>query len=505
MASLEELVFREFAGGATPPGDTLDELVSREFSGNRVTPSSVVPQESLGTPGLTDTKTRFSVGEGRNYEEKYKAFTKAYPEGDLAITTLSNVNPINPQHRDIGSEKVLLFRKTPREPYSKVDANSFEKFEPLGDLVDFAAQDIGSIIGQIGAIIPVGKPISLLPLLLRSFTGAAGGDIAQQGLQQARGVNTESLGDVVGGGVMKGVGAAGGAALGTFGSKLLNAVKGGGFMRLERGADEAIEAANRLGTPPLIAPQVALNPALKKAAAQASAVSGSIKQYVDDQGQAALRASDALRSTFGPDDLAQKLTQFESSERAKILSLSGLSKRVETTESGRVLQQSVDKWNDLSKAKINELYAKARSVDQPFFDMRPVQSIAQKVEDGVQTRGMDGGLLKASKFPKESQLLDVIETIKQINPNVSELKLPDGRVVPAYDQLNAVRRQLYDLKTPPLGEKPRLEHVQAGKLYSAITDVIENPVNKNPQFVAAWKGANKAAAARFNTLDKSAP
>lgn len=524
MAStLEEVIEREFKRGATPAGASLGAAIEKEF-GEAAVPSTskVIQSETLGTPGLSEIGARFSVGEGRTFQEKYNAFKKAFPEGELIYSHVSSPGVVTPGEREVSSGRQLLFRRTPNEPFAKVDPTLTEKFEPLADMAQFLSQDIGSIVGQVAATLPAGKTLSVLPFMARSFMGATVGDLAQQGVQEARGINTESAGDAAGGSVMKGFSAAAGAGAGNVVSKVLNAGRGAGFLSLERGAPEAIEAARRLGVPGPIAPQIALNPALKRAAGQAAAASSSIKQYVDEQGQAAVRAMDRLKAT-GQGDFPALLNQAERSERARILSLAQLPRRTEYTEAGRRIQQAVEQWDDIAKTQINGLYDTARRIDQPIFDFRAVQAEAERVAMGTQTRGLggevqilgprgevmssvrqEGDLIKASKLPKESKLNDVIDTIRQVDPNVRELTLPDGKVVPAHEQLNAIRRQLYDLKTPPAGEVAKLEHREAARLYDAITKTIENPVNQNPAFVQAWKAANTAAARRFDTLDKIA-
>ena len=536
MASLEELIIREYR---KPPGSAigaanLEDRIMAEYEGKGgitpPTPSQVVPEEQLGPPGLESLKARFGISEGRTFGEKLKGFQSSFPEGELVLTNVSKPSPFAEGQRDISSERQLLFRRNANESFSKVDAGALEKFEPLADIVDFMGGDIGSAIGQIIALTPANKTISVLPLMGRLFAGGAAGEALQQGVQTLRGTQEESGEDILAGSVMKGGAAAAGGAAGNVLTKFWNALKGGGLLSLNRGAEEAIEASSRLGVPRPIAPQLAINPAFKRAAAQSAAASSSIKRYVDEQGQAAVRALDRIKPPAGI-NLEQALSTVESQERNMILNRtrSLLARRVEAPEAGRRVQQLIDNWDDVAKTNVNKLYQKARTIEKPEFDLTPAINEAKNIERGViaagkgeapvvemekafgdvvpvfKSAGKPGGQIRVSGTkgdPVQSEVLDVVNTMKQMEPGVIEITTQDGKLITGVDQLNALRKRLYDAKTPAVGEKPREAHAIAQRLYSAITDVIENPTNKSPGFVTAWQQANRAAANRFDTLDK---
>jgi len=513
MASLDEM-FRESAKAPRSPSDTrsLDEMFRAYASARGIqspTPSGGIDQEKLGPPGLDDVGLRFGIGEGNTFGEKLKSFQKKFPEGDLVFVPVTSPNPFNPDVRE-SSKKQILFRETPDQAYRKVDPKITEKFEPLNDIVQFFAGDVGAIGGEILAAISTKgiSSIKLLPLMARMFAGAASGETIQQTIQQLRGINEEKPADIAAGSLMKGAASVAGTGVGNVASKLINALPptNAGFLALERGATDAISASQRLGLPPPLANQLAVNPTLKRVANQSAASTSSLNIYVDEQTQAAVRALDKLKPS-GSQGFEGALIAAESKERAGILrgSLASIGRKIEGTTAGRRIQQLVDSWNDTSRANIDVLYNKARSIEEPNFDLNSVLPVAQDIERGVVSRGVDGGAVKVSGTkgdPVQASVLSVIDDLKQLDPNVRSLTTPEGKTISGVDQLNALRKRLYDAKTPDVGEVPRESHAIAQKLYSSITEAIENPVGGSPSFVSAWKQATRAASDRFGTLDK---
>ena len=120
--------------------------------------ASFFNQRDLGEPGLSDNLARMALADADAAGEKLAAFKKHYPDGDLRVAPVTGE---------------LLFRENISSSFKKVDAGIMQKFEPVGDLIDFLGSDAGAIIGEIAlskgassflGVILVG-PILMEPLL----------------------------------------------------------------------------------------------------------------------------------------------------------------------------------------------------------------------------------------------------------------------------------------------------------------------------------------------------
>ena len=252
-----------------PKGEGFDKLFE-EPKDEEQSLAEFVGQETLGEAGLEDISVRGELAAADTRTEKITAFKNAYPEGDLifvpgkgeAISTLEGV----PSERKHGE---ILFRKDKSEPYAKVDADFLSKGgnEVLADLYEFFADDIGAISGEILAgtqrfskliapwanLIPVYGPAisrgltsySLLPLLIKVGIGAFAGEMAQEGVQEFKGINEQSIKDISSSAGFKSIIAMGGTAvLEPIVRRVANVFKGAGLLTR---SDEAGQADLAVG------------------------------------------------------------------------------------------------------------------------------------------------------------------------------------------------------------------------------------------------------------------
>ncbi len=473
--------------------------------------AGLVGQQELGPPGLEDFRARFTVAEADTLKEKIIAFKSTFPEGDLER------DPV---------DGTLLFRENASQPFAKVDADLTEKFEPLGDLIDFIAPDIGAISGEVLAAIR-SRGISLLGLMTRLFVGATAGDVAQQEVQGLRGIQQETREQSFQRSTTKGMFAAGGGAVGTALGTAVNVVRGAGSGGLRPGAEKAMRAAERQDIPGLMPIQVSDSPIIRKLGGQAGAVMPRIARRAAEQ-EVAIKARLALlRDRTETPKLGQRLLDLHTAVRKDTLSkLEGVTKRTEGNVAGRDLAQGIAEYDIKAQAIIDEAYDAARALETPQFDGLPIRSAIDDLEIGQPFQGPS----KAPAFAKEhgvtpdefKQLFgedplkrDIFQSAENVQKGVQDVSgllkkmdftapdlIIDGKRFTTTDALLRLRRRLWDLKTPNPGELARLEHGQAQQLYSAITDVIDNPINTNALFVRAWQNARKVAADRFDTWEK---
>ena len=279
-----------------------------------------VGQEELGEAGLEDPVTRGRLKAADTINEKMTEFKKSYPKGDLifvpgkksAMGILEGV-PSNKANGEI------LFRTDQSQQYAKVDANFLAKGgnEVLSDLLEFFYDDIGAISGEIMAgskkVANLIKPfVKSVPYLGAGLTGydlssllfrvglyGYGGEIAQEGIQEVRGVNENTFKEISDSGAFKGlIGMGGTAVMEPIVRRFMNVFKGKGLLKRSDEAGEALEAVDEINKilqeagiknaegdiiqiPSLPANLLVDNPIVSRMGKQVAATSGALSgQYI---------------------------------------------------------------------------------------------------------------------------------------------------------------------------------------------------------------------------------
>ena len=176
------------------------------------------PDMKIGEESLLEPKLRGRISAADTINEKIAEFKKAYPEGDLLfVPGKGTAEGILEQIPSKYSRGEILFRPDPTTPYARLDGNYFKGGgkEFLADFAEFVYDDFGVIMGELAAgskkvskfVKPFTKGIpglgyvttgyDLLPLMTRMGLYGAAGELAQEGVQELRGVNEQSFKDIV--------------------------------------------------------------------------------------------------------------------------------------------------------------------------------------------------------------------------------------------------------------------------------------------------------------------
>ena len=182
------------------------------------------PDMPIGEESLLDVKLRGRLSAADTVNEKIAEFKKVYPDGDLLFvpgkgTPESTLEGVPSKYS--GGE--ILFRPDTTTPYARLDGNYFKGGgqEFLADFAEFIYDDIGVLAGElaagskkvakfmkpfskfVGGIPIIGAPIAatmtsydLLSLMTRMGLYGAAGEMAQEGVQELRGVNEQSLKEI---------------------------------------------------------------------------------------------------------------------------------------------------------------------------------------------------------------------------------------------------------------------------------------------------------------------
>lgn len=220
-----------------------------------------VGQETLGEPGLKEPKIRGQLSAADTFQEKQNQFKELYPNGELVFVPGGEGNPSGKRAGEI------LFRTDMSSPWSKLDARFFEGGgnEFLSDLSEFLYDDIGVIAGEIAAgskkvakiIAPFTKSIPVLgglttsfelfPMLTRMGIYAFGGELAQEGVQELKGINEQSFKDIAETAGYKGLlSSVGTGVLTVVTNKIGNVFSGRGFLKRSDEAGTANKAVDEI-------------------------------------------------------------------------------------------------------------------------------------------------------------------------------------------------------------------------------------------------------------------
>ena len=254
--------------------------------------AQVVGQDKLGEAGLEDVSVRGDIAAADTPQEKINAFKKAYPDGDLIFVTgtgeagiftdadeTTRAQSIIEQRPSDKRHGEILFRTDKTQDFAKLDADFLSKGgnEVLADFYEFFADDIGMIAGEIAAgskkavsainkipgvkflkPIPVVGPAltgvdlaeggyQLLPLLTRVGIFSFGGEAVQETIQEARGINEQSVKEIASSASFKSIFAVGGTAvLEPIIRRFMNVYNGAGLLKRSEESTEGILAVTEL-------------------------------------------------------------------------------------------------------------------------------------------------------------------------------------------------------------------------------------------------------------------
>ena len=509
---LEDVKKKRQAAQAAQAGPSYGEALLQRVRSDK---DIAVPVLDAGEPGLRDMSTRFWMGRGTGFNEKLNEFKKSFPEGDLIFKSF-----------EVGAKPELAFRESARDKWAKVDPGMGEKFEPVGDLVDFLGEDLFEIAGDLTLGFAT-RGRSLLPRLTGiaagNIAGSAGGELLQE---YARGTQEETAGEW-----LPRIGTKAAVATG-FGAGLEGAARavrgfrGRGFLDQKPGADQTIRAAQRTDLPIPPTHMLTDQPWLTRIGMQAQALLPEMQRKIagarSGGRQLLTRTSREGRVS---QNLADELGLAEATYRNRLLNEAenkfGIAE-FDLAKLGDDIQPSIDEYEKLSREHVSRLYNAARSIEEPVFNLAPLRNKARELlerEKGarrivakeepsplVLPEGMDAPIRVTESEVGGRQARDMLEDpVRRVLNEIAETqrletRIVDGKEITPTDQLYLWREILGDSAwTGP--ETARRVNINANQGKYAIDQVLNNPTNSSKEFIGAYNTAKKAASNRFNTLD----
>lgn len=430
----------------------------------------------IGEPGFTDLGARADIGLSTTFEEKRGKFMDKFPEGDFI------------QARDPGGGTTVLFRKSQDEDFAEFDAGMLEKFEFMGDLTDIS----GEIPSALTELI-VTRGGGLARQALSIFLGNVAGEAAKEGIEELRGFQKETFGEVAERSLIQAAVAAGAVVPSVVVTGPINAFRGASLMKVTPGAKLAQQSASELGLPRLLPSQIAQSPLVRRLGGQSGAIVTTIGEYIRQQNKAAVGVISRLREPGLVRLLKGELRKLHDEASEQILEAS---KVVGTSlsEGGTAIQEGIAEYDSLARAVVDRSYLNARNISEPEFSASALFDVATEVRARAEKLGPDGASVVA--------LADSI-LAKDPSLPVETLNLPSGETIEfsATEQLRFLRSQAFDLKRPEAGNIARAQHREASKLNAVLNKTL-NEAQGSEEFVKAWQKANALAKDRFSTMEK---
>ena len=432
--------------------------------------------ETFAGPGL-----RWSLARGDNLEEKKLRLKKKYPGGDIRVLPESIVMGF--------SDDTLVWRETEQSQWKMIEPQGFE-WDDLGmDVAEAIAPSAESIVGE--TLLAIGTGGGSVPVTVgRQVLGALIGETIEQATQYVTGVQDQSIGEVAMEVGVEGAWSGGGGFAMSPLAGLYNGLRGAGALRVGDDGLEVIRAANELdrkGIGEKLTPGLTTdNPAMILQEAQGSALLPSFRRRYREM----LKALDVAVLSSAPGNAAEAMRGVVTSLRDFSNFFLGKIKRagVPLGEAGKALQAGVEVYGKQSKVVVDDLYTAAGRIQDPIFDMEPFHVVAGDLRAGAK-----------GKFNKQLN-----DPLRELNSITGPKTLPSGNILSVTDQIRNVRTTLWDLKQVKPGEIPTQATGQANDLYKALTGVLENPKNADPNFLKAWGAASDASALRRKTLGQAA-
>jgi hypothetical protein len=159
-------------------------------------------------------------------------------------------------------------------------------------------------------------------------------------------------------------------------------------------------------------------------------------------------------------------------------------------DAGQGLSDGLARYTQNSKRVVDQVYDEARAVEAPQFDIRPLQERARAMLEGMQRPGIDGQPVQLARVSDD--LKPHLENIVNLDPAGADL-----------DALRQLSSDLFPLTNVQPGDVARRPEAAAMAIRGELKNVLRNPLNDNPEFVARWRHADAMNSRRETTLEKA--
>jgi hypothetical protein len=205
-----------------------------------------------------------------------------------------------------------------------------------------------------------------------------------------------------------------------------------------------------------------------------------------------------------PDEILTDVIQAQKDELAGMLNLKELGR----SDAGAALNSGIRVYDKSTRVFSDKLYDDAiRLGDDAQFNIEHAVEVASELDRGVLAKGREvteevvspildefgkpiardvtsSEAVKVTANPA-GELGQVVDVLREIDPRISKFSVKGGEWS-AFQQVKALRSRLFDLTQ----SDDRAVARESTKLWTALTQSLENPVSANPAFTKAWSNAN---------------
>ena len=539
-----------------PPAPSSDEALALEVYGD---PDMPIGEGSLDEP---DLRGKIAAADTRN--EKIAEFKARYPEGELYfVPGKDDPKQILEGPASKYSSGEILFRRNPNEPFTRLDSNFFKggTNEFLSDFAEFVYDDAGVIFGEILAgskkfakfVSPFVKPVpllgttltafELLPLMTRMAIYGGTGELIQEAIQELRGINEQTFGEIADTAAYKSLVAFVGSGIGeSVVRKFGDIFTGKGLFKKTDEAGNAQRAVGRINEilqelkiynkqgeilqiSPLPANLLVDNQIVQRIGKQTAATGGLLSGQYREINEALSQALQGVGDVDSANKLISLLNIATQLEKTRLIDLAhaaktgnfkfeALSKEVQESVLQRFGIQNIDQLKDIPKGDISEILIESvQTMTEPGGQLdlaltKAYKALNEMKPDGIKfdlssvkqlaTKEAFGSVQLAKKLDGSSDDLREIIITDQGQERLDILDNQIDKIIGRLDEPTADRiesitaREYRKYLTKVIGTDPLIDIRANNSVIQNIAESIRN-IEGNGGVIQIPTGAGKKA------------
>lgn len=454
-----------------------------------------VTLEDMAKGDFKNALVRMDMQRSDKFNEFRRKLLSQYPKADLQLVKLSGPTRGASIGAALGIEEppndtMMVYRPSKYEPWRPVDPQAFDMLSDLADILPnvFNEENFGTMVGTLltsGA----GKVARVLGPMIGDALGVYAHSLVETNL---RGVNESTSGEVASKAAID-------AGLTGIFAKLFSFRKtlGDNYKEAANAADLA-EFARRQDIKPPVIGQQATNPLVTSAWKQVSTVIEKASEIVKRQKSDLLAALE--RQTAVPEGMNREtILAIDEKRRAEAnAAIRNLiaGKEGERADWGDVTSKIIKDYWDSERQRIGKLYdATYAHAPGVSFDISTAAQLAEKEAAPILGAGKpktqtvtsqgEGGFVFPQTSTQETvspvqikgpsaEFKEAVNTLISLDPKVAPFEYK-GITYSPFEIVKALRSKFFILSQPGFAERRTGEEEAARKIYSALTEAMDNP------------------------------
>lgn len=451
----------------------------------------------LDRPGV-----RFDVARSAALQDRIAKLRDKFPNTEIEVVD------------DPDGNTVVGLREPGQDEFVLLDS---DQVFSLSDVADIAGVTLGpDAVTQIAAAIATRGRSLVKRVATQVFAGGIGRAL-DVGIEAGRGFESRDLDEIFRDVSIVGLAGGTGELLAALPRRGVRGALGQGVVETSPEEQAAITTMREGGVRGPTLGQI--SPLAERMEMQSAQTSKPLQQFRLGQTGDALRDIKAVRDAVGnvddlsDDELVEVVNRMKDDLFRIVTDVD-----ISPEKAGRAITAGRKEFKRVWRGFVGRRYDRALAEgENATFDLSPARSVAKDARKGVTGRGKatEEELTGADGLPLTDDLNNPIVPTKehrvQIRKLRGELKEavddllaldPDVRAFEgnsAFEQVKELRTRFFDVKNATVDGKETIDNRLAGRIWDALTEVMQNPVSGNPRFRLLLRSAN-AANRRFERI-----